>query len=210
MRSLFISPHFSQLSLKLKYLITNYTNGNTDSTKTIRANLEQIFIEIGTAACTRSRCCFSLYHLFFYLIQYYPQSIHTSFSKIQKVSKFAQFSFKTTHISGCKNVHIYTFATLTMQLCMVTVALYNNNLFFFFFFSLTIQVPSLSQWPQQLSKEEEDKYPTTNSAQPNHYHRNPFQRFIIHHNIDPKSTSKQTKPSENPTQNQAKPTKEPT
>ena len=137
MRSLFISPHFSQLSLKLKYLITNYTNGNTDSTKTIRANLEQIFIEIGTAARTRSRCCFSLYHLFFCLIQYYPQSIHTSFSKIQKVSKFAQFSFKTTHISGCKNVHIYTFATLTMQLCMVTVALYNNNLFFFFFFSLS-------------------------------------------------------------------------
>ena len=132
MRSLFISPHFSQLSLKLKYLITNYTNGNTDSTKTIRANLEQIFIEIGTAARTRSRCCFSLYHLFFCLIQYYPQSIHTSFSKIQKVSKFAQFSFKTTHISVCKNVHIYTFATLTMQLCMVTVALYNNNLLFFF------------------------------------------------------------------------------
>ena len=79
-----------------------------------------------------------------------------------------------------------------------------------FFFSLIIQVPSLSQWPQQHSKEEEDKYPTTNSAQPNHYHRNPFQWFIIHHNIDPKSTSKQTKPSENPTQNQAKPTKEPT
>ena len=34
MRSLFISPHFSQLSLKLRYLITNYTNGNTDNTKT--------------------------------------------------------------------------------------------------------------------------------------------------------------------------------
>ena len=71
------------------------------------------------------------------------QSIHTNLSKIQKVSKFAQFSSKTTHIIGCKNVHIYTFATLTMQICMVTVALYNNSLFIYLFF-LSHHLGSLS------------------------------------------------------------------
>ena len=35
------------------------------------------------------------------------------------------------------------------------------------------QVPSLSQRSQQLSKEEEDNFPTTNSTQPNYHHRNP-------------------------------------
>ena len=32
--------------------------------------------------------------------------------KYKKVSKFTQFSSKTTHISGCKNVYIYTLATV--------------------------------------------------------------------------------------------------
>ena len=131
------------------------------------------------------------------------QSIRTSPSKIQKVSKVAQFSSKTTQISGCKNVHIYTFAIVTVQICTITVTLYDNYLFLFFL-SITIWIPSLSQQPRQLNKEEEDKYPTTNLAQPNHHHCNPFQQFIIHHKIDPKSTSNQTKPSKNPTQNQAK------
>ena len=85
-----------------------------------------------------------------------------------------------THISGCKSVHKCTTATVTMHICMVTVA-------FAFFFSLStslsiflsgltlhlIRVPSLSQQPQQLNKEEEDKYPTIISAQPNHHLRNP-------------------------------------
>ena len=35
------------------------------------------------------------------------------------------------------------------------------------------QMPSLSQQSQELSKEEKDNFPTTNSAQPNYHHRNP-------------------------------------
>ena len=35
------------------------------------------------------------------------------------------------------------------------------------------KMPSLSQWSQQLNKEEEDNFPMTNSAQPNYHHRNP-------------------------------------
>ena len=44
-----------------------------------------------------------------------------------------------------------------------------------------IRVPSFSQQSQQLSKEEEDNFPTTNSTQPNYHHcnlnlsKNPFQ-----------------------------------
>ena len=63
-----------------------------------------------------------------------------------------------------------------------------------------MEMPSLSQRSQQLSKEEEDNFPTTNSAQPNYHHRNP------------KITQKQLKmnsnpirkPIPNPTQNQLK------
>ena len=66
--------------------------------------------------------------------------------------------------------------------------------------SQIMEMPSLSQRSQQLSKEEEDNFPTTNSAQPNYHHRNP------------KITQKQLKmnsnpirkPIPNPTQNQPK------
>ena len=60
------------------------------------------------------------------------------------------------------------------------------------------KMPSLSQWSQQLNKEEEDNFPMTNSAQPNYHHRNPKITQNQHKN-NLKST--QT-PLENPTQNQ--------
>ena len=60
------------------------------------------------------------------------------------------------------------------------------------------KMPSLSQWSQQLNKEEEDNFPMTNSAKPNYHHRNPKITQNQHKN-NLKST--QT-PLENPTQNQ--------
>ena len=90
------------------------------------------------------------------------------------------------NISASKSVHICTFATVTVHICMVIVARAFSILLFFlspplslslFLSSLTlhlIRVPSLSQRSQQLSKEEvEGNFPTTNSAQPNYHHHNP-------------------------------------
>ena len=68
-----------------------------------------------------------IYNLLFIIVI----SIHTNATKIQKVIKFTQLSFKTTHISWCKNVYICIFATITMHICTVTVAVYNNTLLFF-------------------------------------------------------------------------------
>ena len=42
--------------------------------------------------------------------------------KIQKATTFTHFTSKIFHISPFKVVQIYTFATVTMHICMVTVA----------------------------------------------------------------------------------------
>ena len=64
-------------------------------------------------------------------------------------AKFTQFFSKTTHISGCKNVYIYTLATVTVHICTVIVAVYINNLFFFslstFKFSLSFPTATANQ-----------------------------------------------------------------
>ena len=66
--------------------------------------------------------------------------------------------------------------------------------------SQIMEMPYLSQWSQQLSKEEEDNFPTTKSAQLNYHHRNPKITQNQHKN-NLKST--QT-PLENPSQTQLK------
>ena len=43
-------------------------------------------------------------------------------SIIQKLFHFTHFNQKYTHISGCKVVHNYTNATVTVHICTVTVA----------------------------------------------------------------------------------------
>ena len=43
-------------------------------------------------------------------------------SIIQKLLHFTHFNQKYTHISGCKVVHNYTNATVTVHICTVTVA----------------------------------------------------------------------------------------
>ena len=97
---------------------------------------------------------------------------------------------KNTYINACISLYISKIAIV--HICTVTVAVYINNLLFFL--SHLLGSLSLSQRSWQPNKEEEDdKHPTTNSAPPNCHHRNPLQQLIIHHKIDPKSTSNQAK-----------------
>ena len=48
--------------------------------------------------------------------------VGVQFSKIQKSLHFTHFGQKNTHISGCKIVYLYTIATVTVHICMITVA----------------------------------------------------------------------------------------
>ena len=48
--------------------------------------------------------------------------------KIEKVTDFAHFEQKNTHISGCKIVHKCTRATITVHICTIIVALAFNIL----------------------------------------------------------------------------------
>ena len=54
---------------------------------------------------------------------------------IEKGTDFAHFTQKTTHISRCISLHISISATVTMHICIVTVAFY--ILFYYFFSPLT-------------------------------------------------------------------------
>ena len=56
---------------------------------------------------------------------------------IQKDTNFTHFASKMLHISASKSVHICTFATVTIHICKVTIALY---FIFLIIFSLTSQV----------------------------------------------------------------------
>ena len=92
-----------------------------------------------------------------------------------------------------------------------------NNIFFFSHhsYSLSFPIDTTTQQKkhsiptdttiQQKKNKRKGKHLTTNPTPPNHHHCNPFQQLMIHHKIDQKSTKNQTKPSEKPTQNQAKP-----
>ena len=66
------------------------------------------------------------------------------------------------------------------------------------------KMPSLSQWSQQLNKEEEDNFPMTNSAQPNYHHRNPKITQNQHKKQLKINSNAIRKPIPNPTQNQPK------
>ena len=62
--------------------------------------------------------------------------------KIEKCSLFTHFGSKNTHISWDKFVHLCTIATVTVHICMATVAFAYHILVFFFlshplFFSLS-------------------------------------------------------------------------
>ena len=92
-----------------------------------------------------------------------------------------------------------------------------NNIFFFFLSQHSYSLSFTVHQPSKRNTDSQNKHsiPTDTVIQqkknkrrggetPNHHQCNPFQPFIIHHKIDQKSTENQTKPSENPTQNQAK------
>jgi len=49
----------------------------------------------------------------------------------EEVIHFTHFEQKNTYINGCKIVHKYTSATVTMHICTVTVARAFNILVFF-------------------------------------------------------------------------------
>ena len=88
--------------------------------------------------------------------------------KIQKSTTFIHFIPKIFRISPSKTVQIYTFAIVTMHICMATVACVYHILlisrFALFFFSH----PSVPLFANRDSKEEEHKPPTIiNSAPPN-------------------------------------------
>ena len=51
---------------------------------------------------------------------------------MEKVTNFAQFEQKNTHISECKIVHLCTIATVTVHICTVTIACPFNILLVFF------------------------------------------------------------------------------
>ena len=51
-------------------------------------------------------------------------SVDVKLCKIQKTTNFTHFALKIFHISLFKTVYIYTFATVTMHICVVTVNVY--------------------------------------------------------------------------------------
>ena len=51
--------------------------------------------------------------------------------KMEKVTNFTQFEKKITHISRCKLVYKYTITTITVHICMVTIACVFNILIIF-------------------------------------------------------------------------------
>ena len=65
---------------------------------------------------------------------FYFKSIHISGCKVLhniKRHKFYTFSSKMLHINASKSVHICTFATITVHMCTITVALAFNILIIF-------------------------------------------------------------------------------
>ena len=132
----------------------------------------------------------------------------------KKVTKFIQFFSKTAHISGCKNVHICTFAIVTVQICTGTVAMYNN--FFFFISPLSDYfIPMFTTTQQNIRRRRKKQRITTNLVAPppppppNQHQHKSFEHLIIHHKVDPKSTDQKTQLKIKPNQNQAKPTRKP-
>ena len=119
----------------------------------------------------------------------------------KKVTKFIQFFSKTAHISGCKNVHICTFAIVTVQICTGTVAMYNN--FFFYLSSIRLLHSNVHNNPTKHKKKKEEaednhqSSSTTTTTQPT-----PTQIIWTFDN-PPQSWPKINWP-ENPTQNQSK------
>ena len=124
----------------------------------------------------------------------------------KKVTKFIQFFSKIAHISGSKNVHICTFAIVTVQICTGTVAMIIN--FFFYFSSIRLLHSNVHNNPTKHKKKKEEaednhqSSSTTTTTQPT-----PTQIIWTFDN-PPQSWPKINWP-ENPTQNQAKPTRKP-
>ena len=54
---------------------------------------------------------------------------------MKKLTNFTQLKQKNTHISGCKIMHLYTIATVTVHICTVTIT-YAFNILLVFFLSL--------------------------------------------------------------------------
>ena len=121
----------------------------------------------------------------------------------KKVTKFIQFFSKTAHISGCKNVHICTFAIVTVQICTGTVAMY-NKFFFFYLSSIRLLHSNVHNNPTKHKKKKEEaednhqSSSTTTTTQPT-----PTQIIWTFDN-PPQSWPKINWP-ENLTQNHAKP-----
>ena len=128
------------------------------------------------------------------------------------MTKFIQFFSKIAHISGSKNVHICTFAIVTVQICTGTVAMIIN---FFFISPLSDYfIPMFTTTQQNIRRRRKKPRITTNLVAPppppNQHQHKSFEHLIIHHKVDPKSTDQKTQlkikpnPLENPTQNQSK------
>ena len=60
-------------------------------------------------------------------------SVNVNIYKIQKAINFTYFTPKIFHINPSKTVHIYTFATVTVHIYTVTVAMYSIILLIFHF-----------------------------------------------------------------------------
>ena len=80
-------------------------------------------------------------HIYIHIYILDSKCIHISSSIIQTVIKFIQSCSKTSHVSGCINLHICTFATVIIYIYMVTIAL---HFIFLFFSSHTSDLLSLS------------------------------------------------------------------
>ena len=94
-------------------------------------------------------CAFTFFFFFWEFMCFYlwaSTPAPGNLCKIQKATTFTHFTSKIFHISPSKVVQIYTFATVIMHICMVTVARHGycsscipyfiNFIFCAFFFSL--------------------------------------------------------------------------
>ena len=94
----------------------------------------------------------------------------------RKSCSFYTFWEKNTHISGCKIVHLFTIATVTMHICTVTVTLLFIILYFFLsplfcFVSLSLTHSSIPRRRRRRRRRRRNR-PSQQPSTTNHHHCN--------------------------------------
>ena len=100
------------------------------------------------------------------------KSISISMCKIlqnRKTCSFYTFWAKNTHISGCKIVHLCTIATVSVHICIVTVALL--SIFFLSPFSCLVRL-SLTHSSMPRRRRRRRSRPSQQPSTANHHHCN--------------------------------------